>query len=105
MLFPIIFSVIVVFAIILLVTMKKQKKNEPTSTHVEESIVPSIHEEIAKTVEEAKSLAPVEKAPKMKAEPKTVSVKPAAPKAKNDSNPTKPQVKKSPKKKVDVQIG
>jgi len=104
MLFPIVFGVIVVFAIILLVTMKKQKKNESTSTHVEEAIVPSIHEEIAKTVEEAKNLASVEEAPKMKAEPKKVS-KPAPPKAKDDSKSTKPQVKKAPKKKVDVQIG
>ena len=99
MLFPIVFGVIVVFAIMLLVTMKKQKKSS-----VETVAAPSIHEEIAKTVEEAKNLAPVEEAPKMKAEPKKIS-KPAPPKAKDDSKSTKPQVKKAPKKKVDVQIG
>jgi hypothetical protein len=58
MLFTII-ALVVVAALVVYAT-KKKKSSVSTPVHVEETIVaPSIHEEITKTVEEAKNLAPV----------------------------------------------
>ena len=49
----------VVAALIVYASKKKKTPNVPTTTFVETLAVPSIHEEIAKTVKETKNLAPI----------------------------------------------
>jgi outer membrane biosynthesis protein TonB len=73
MLFTIIVIVAVV-AVALYVAKKTKTKTKTTTLHAEETIiVPSIHEEIAKTVEEAKTHTPIVdevETPTMDAKPK-----------------------------------
>jgi len=87
MLFTII--VIVVVAALVVYVTKKTKSTSPTALHAEDAIVtPSIHEEITKTVKEAKAQAPianeVSKTSKVKSAPKmsTKSAKKSATKNK-----------------------
>ena len=89
---------ILIVAAIVGIAVYVTKKTQTTNSTIPTTPPSTIHEEIAKTIEEAKNLAPIEEAPKMKAEPKKTS-KPALSKAKDDSKSTKPQVKKAPKKK------
>ena len=85
------FAIIILAAIVVASIYVSRKTNKSTPTTV---IAPSIHEEIAKTVEEAKSQSPIvdetpkvapkttpKVAPKMDAKPKT-QAKPKAPKKK-----------------------
>jgi len=81
------FAIIILVLVVATAIYVSKKINSSTSTTV---IAPSIHEEIAKTVEEAKSQSPIvdetpkvapKVAPKMDAKPKT-QAKPKAPKKK-----------------------
>lgn len=89
MLFPILIAVVAVAFIVYVAT----RKSKHASSYTAESTV-SIHEEIAKTVEEAKSLAPIVdevSKPKAKKQPST-------PKAKKTATPTMAAKKQAPKK-------
>ena len=85
------FTVIAIAAVIAIAVYVAKKTK--SSTSVETIAAPSIHEEIAKTVEEAKSLAPiVDEVSKSKAK------KPSTPKAKKPTTPTMAAKKPAPKK-------
>jgi hypothetical protein len=88
---------IIVLAVVaaLVVYVTKKTKNEPTNV-VGES-VPSIHEEIAKTVEVAKNLSPVTetaKPAKKKTAPKAAKVEISAPAPTMSAKKTIPKAKK-----------
>jgi len=78
---------ILVVAAVVGIAVYVTKKTQISNSTIPTTPPSTIHDEIAKTVEEAKSLVPIEEAPKMKAAPKKTS-KPAPSKAKNDSKST-----------------
>lgn len=70
MLFPIIVTVFVGIAVLLVINFAKKTNADATKVSEVSEPVPSIHEEIAKRVEEIKAQVPVEA-------PKTLAAKPA----------------------------
>jgi hypothetical protein len=96
MLFTII--VLVVVAALVVYATKKKKSSVSTPVHVEETIVaPSIHEEIAKTVEETKNLSPVTETPKpakKKPAQKVAKVETSAPTPTMSAKKSTPKAKK-----------
>lgn len=87
------FTVLAIAAVIAIAVYVAKKTKSSTPPTVETFAAPSIHEEIAKTVEEAKSLTPiVDEVSKPKAK------KPSQPKAKKPATPTMAAKKQAPKK-------
>ena len=72
MLFPIIVTALVGIAVLLVINFAKKVNAEATTNelNVAEPTTPSIHEEIAKTVEAIKAQAPIVEAPTTTAKPK-----------------------------------